>query len=151
MWVSVAFVNNTFYTSYKLIFPVQRIYPGVNEMQYQEVELGGQTIYQSLNVSPANGEEAVVASATLQWKAPRRDPNNLTLPNLDTEEFVVYCDPNETRLRAATYDSHASVPYYSDQVLTGVIGDDPVQSFDPSPDLLVRTFLSLIDIYWHNN
>ena len=91
-------------------------------------------------VMPVNNAIGVPAASALQWQAPR-DPNNPELPNLDidTASFIVYCDPNETRLKAATYDSHAGVPYFSDQLLTGTIGSDPIQSFNPDPDMAINT------------
>ncbi len=96
----------------------------------------------TVNVEPANGAVGVSVSSSLQWQLPR-DPNNPTLPYPDTASFVVYCDPNETRLRAATYEDHTGVPYYSDQLLVGTIEDDFIQSFDPVPDMDIN-----LTYYW---
>lgn len=92
----------------------------------------------AVNVEPLAGAGGVPVTSTLRWQVPR-DPNNPGLPYPETASFIVYCDPNENRLRAATYDSHAGVPYYRDQLLAGSIGDDLIQSYDPDPDLDVNT------------
>lgn len=96
--------------------------------------------YHALNVSPVRHANGVLPTATLEWKSPR-DPNNVdvTLPKLNTHSFVVYCDPNLVRLKDATYDSHEGVPYFADQLLVGDIADDPIQSYDPAPDLSINT------------
>lgn len=96
----------------------------------------------AVNVEPADGAIGVFVSSVLRWQAPR-DPNNPNQPYPDTASFVVYCDPNESRLRAATYENHAGVPYYSDQLLTGTIGDDLIQSYDPDPDMDIN-----LTYYW---
>ena len=92
----------------------------------------------AVNAEPVDGAIGVSVTSALRWQTPR-DPNNPELPYSETASFVVYCDPNETRLKAATYDSHAGVPYFSDQLLTGNIGDDLIQSYDPVPDLAINT------------
>ena len=92
----------------------------------------------AVNVKPVDGAIGVSVTSALQWQAPR-DPNNPEHPYPGTALFIVYCDPNETRLNAATYDSHAGVPYYRVQLLTGNIGDDLIQSYDPDPDLNINT------------
>ena len=136
VWGPVVYTASysTFYTSYKVVFPGVQT-PGY-EMQIGEFELNGQTAAQAHSVSPVHGESSVLSTALLQWKVPR-DPTNVTLPDttLDIDKFFVFGDPNETRLRNADVDDYSGVPYYSEQALTGLIGDDPVQSFDPSPDL----------------
>ncbi|HML75676.1 MAG TPA: immunoglobulin domain-containing protein [Anaerohalosphaeraceae bacterium] len=92
----------------------------------------------AVNVEPIAGAGGVSVTSSLRWRIPR-DPNNSELQYPDTASFIVYCDPNEKRLKAATYDSHAGVPYYRDQLLAGSIGEDLIQSYDPDPDLAINT------------
>ena len=92
----------------------------------------------AINMAPFDNETGVFATRDLQWMLPR-DPYALDLPYTDTASFVVYCDPNEALLKAATYDNHENVLYYSDQLLTGTIEDDQVQSFDLDPDMDINT------------
>jgi hypothetical protein len=91
--------------------------------------------FHALNVYPTPKATSIPTTGLLEWKAPR-DPNNPANGDPCTHSFVVYCDPNLLRLQAATYENHAGVLYYSDQLLTGDIAVDPVQSFDLVPDLL---------------
>lgn len=104
--------------------------------------LGGVTTpisgFTAVNVSPVPNAKGVAANATLQWLAPR-DPNNVTVADARTGSFVVYCDPNLVRLKSSTYDHHAGVPYYSDQLLVGNIASDPTQSYALSPALNINT------------
>jgi hypothetical protein len=98
----------------------------------------------AVNVGPIDGAIGVSVTTALQWKAPRtQDPGNPGLPDMDTTSFIVYCDPNEVRLRAATFDNHAGVTYFSDQLVNGDIGDDLIQSYDPDPDMDINTIY-----YW---
>ncbi|MEN6309477.1 MAG: LamG domain-containing protein [Anaerohalosphaeraceae bacterium] len=106
--------------------------------EIQNLGPAGQSLFHALNVYPALNSDGVPTTGLLEWKAPR-DPNNQVNANPGTHSFVVYCDPNLVRLQAATYENHEDVLYYSDQLLTGDIADDPVQSFDPVPDLLIDT------------
>lgn len=104
-----------------------------NIVVLKELEVG-----QAVPVSPLPDEEGVLLTAQLAWQAPR-DPSNPTDADPNTHSFVVYCDPNLVRLETATYDSHAGVPYFSDQLLVGDIVTDPIQYFDPVPDLTENT------------
>ena len=92
----------------------------------------------AINLSPLDNETGVYTTNDLQWMSPR-DPYALDLPYTDTVSFVVYCDPNEARLQAATYDNHDDILYYSDQLLTGTIEDDLVQSYDLDPVMVINT------------
>jgi hypothetical protein len=92
----------------------------------------------AVNVEPFDGASGVSVTSQLQWQLPR-DPNDPGLSYPGIASFIVYCDPNETRLNAATYDSHAGIPYYSDQLLIGSVEDDLIQSYDPDPDLDINT------------
>ena len=111
----------------------------ISEQEIQDLgPVGYPLTFHALNVYPTLNATSIPATGLLEWKAPR-DPNNVTEANSATHSFVVYCDPNLVRLQAATYENHTDVLYYSDQLLTGDIADDPVQSFDPVPDMLTDT------------
>jgi len=110
----------------------------LSEQEIQDLGPVGSPFFHALNVYPALNGDSIPTTGLLEWKAPR-DPNDQANANPDTHSFVVYCDPNLVRLQAATYDDHEDVVYYSDQLLTGDIADDPVQSFDLVPDLLIDT------------
>ena len=95
-------------------------------------------------VSPLVGEIGVSASATLQWKGPQAsDPNHLGQADPNVVSFMVYCDPNETVVKDATFDNHADVDYVSNQLFTGDPAVNPTQEYDPSPDLAINTIY-----YW---
>lgn len=111
----------------------------LSEQEIQNLGPAGTPLtFHALNVYPAPYGVSVPTTGLLEWKA-SRDPNNVTEANPATHSFVVYCDPNLVRLQAATYENHTDVLYYSDQLLTGDIAGDPVQSFDPVPDLITDT------------
>jgi len=100
---------------------------------------------QAVNVYPFNNEIGVPVTSMLQWRLPR-DPDNPGMPYADAVSFVVYCDPNESRIKNAAFDNHTGVPYFSDQAVTGNVQDDPIQSCDPVPDLsLNNTYYWRVD------
>lgn len=108
----------------------------LSEQEIQNLgPVGHPLTFHALNVYPAPDATSIPTTGLLEWKT-SRDPNNPVNADPGTHSFVVYCDPNLLRLQAATYENHAGVLYYSDQLLTGDIAGDPVQSFDPVPDLL---------------
>jgi hypothetical protein len=84
------------------------------------------------SVAPLNGADNEEVTVDLQWKAPL-DLTGAADPT--TVDFVVYCDPNEDNLNAATFDDHAGIDYFSDQAVTGVLANDPNQILGLSPDL----------------
>ena len=94
--------------------------------------------FMAVNVSPVPNAKGILPNALLEWKAPR-DPNNVTAADPRTHSFVVYCDPNLVSLKSSTYDHHAGVPYFSDQLLVGNIASDPIQSYAPTPLLTPDT------------
>lgn len=115
----------------------------ISEQEIQDLGPAGSPLtFHALNVYPARNATSIPPTGLLEWKAPR-DPNNVTDANPGTHSFVVYCDPNLVRLQTATYENHAGLLYYSDQLLTGDIAADPVQSLDPVPDLTTDTIY-----YW---
>ncbi len=87
---------------------------------------------------PADGAKGVLLNEILSWRAPRGIVNtDIADPNVVS--FVVFCDPNEALINAATYDSHVGVTFYSDQVLVGDIATDPIQEYIPASELIVNT------------
>ena len=136
----VPFVNNTFYTSYKVLFPTLKD-PNAWEcdsMQVDEIVLEGQSASQAINVSPVLGQKAVLTDVSLLWKSPRSE-NNSSSADPNTASFIVLCDPNLAVLMASSYDNPTEVAYYSDQLLNGTTEQDLVQEFVPNPALAVNT------------
>jgi hypothetical protein len=115
---------------------------GLDELMIFNEELSQSRIQglfaQPILVAPALGEIGVPAWATLQWKGPR-DPNTAAYADPNVAAFVVYCDPDEAAVKNATYDNHAGLEYFSDQLFVGSPFDDSIQVFDPVPDLAVNT------------
>ena len=99
----------------------------------QELEIG-----KAVNVSPEPGQSGILSTALLEWKAPR-DPVNSDAADPETHSFVVYCDPNQLLLESADFYNHEGIVYFSNQLFTGDIAEDPIQTLDLDPDLLENT------------